>query len=95
MLDQIILHLNWMTKVLKDQHDSHQIGGGYSAELTAAVELLRQLDKFKGGGLITKRTRGDLSLLAGMLMAHLQMNVAGLGKALIEDLREDGIELDT
>lgn len=42
--DRIISSLHWMTDTFKWQHEQTGIGGGYSPELTDAIELLEQLN---------------------------------------------------
>lgn len=92
MINQIIAHFDWMTEALKQQHDSAGIGGGYSDHLTNAMEVLGRLRYFENGGLITKRTRIDLILLAGALQVGTAANIE-LSKALLEDLQEDGVKI--
>lgn len=91
MIDRIIKHLEWMTKVLKDQHDNIPIGGGDSEELLDVLALLEELKKFKDGGLITKRTRTDLLWLAIELTRT--PGKAKFAEALLDDLQEDGVNI--
>lgn len=41
--DRIVSCLQWMTDTFKWQHEQTGIGGGYSPELTDAIELLEQI----------------------------------------------------